>query len=238
MGAFFVGKKSKAGLIQAAEPHKALALRKEQEMQTPNTPPKEWANPTPAGLAALAVACVCFFALLTGRVGTDALPLIGCWLLGGFVVQLIVGLCDLKSGSVAGGNAFIFFCAFFMLVGGLEMIMKYLAIRAGTPLDIRIDGYVWAALAAVLILWTPAFCKQFSLLSVIIVLIDAALPFIALVDLGLIPARLTHVSAWLLLGAALVAIYHCGAMVVNAVYGRAVYPLPGAAKSSKKTTAK
>lgn len=199
-------------------------------MKTPETTTKEWANPTPAGLAALAVACVCFFAMLTGRVGTDALPLIGCWLLGGFVVQLIVGLCDLKSGSAAGGNAFLFFCAFFMLVGGLAMFMKYLAIRAGTPLDVRIDGYVWSALAMILILWTPAFCKSFSLLSIILLLIDAALPFIALVDLGLIPAQCLHVSAWLLLGAALVAIYLCGAMVVNTVYGRTVYPLPGAKK--------
>ena len=202
-------------------------------MNTPETTTKEWANPTPAGLAALAVACICFFAMLTGGVGTDALPLIGCWLLGGFVVQLTVGLCDLKSGNATGGNAFLLFCAFFMLVGGLEMIMKYLAIRAGTPLDIRIDGYVWAALAAILILWTPAFCKKFSLLSIILILIDAALPFIALIDLGLIPKSFGHVAAWLLLGAALVAIYLCGAMVVNAAFGRTVYPLPGAPRSKK-----
>ena len=29
---------------------------------------KEWANPTPAGLVALAVACFGFFALLSGKV--------------------------------------------------------------------------------------------------------------------------------------------------------------------------
>ena len=58
---------------------------------------KEWANPTPAGLVALAVACFGFFAILSGRVTHDAMPLLGAWLLGGFVVQFIVALLDLKA---------------------------------------------------------------------------------------------------------------------------------------------
>jgi len=44
-----------------------------------NQDQKEWANPTPAGLVALAVACVCFFALLNGYVNPSAMPLVGCW---------------------------------------------------------------------------------------------------------------------------------------------------------------
>ncbi|MEI6856984.1 hypothetical protein [Psychrilyobacter sp.] len=38
---------------------------------------KEWSNPTPAGLVALAVACFCFFAILSGKVTHDAMPLLG-----------------------------------------------------------------------------------------------------------------------------------------------------------------
>jgi len=50
-----------------------------------------------------------FFALLNGYVrGADAIPLIACWLLGGFVVQIVVALIDLKEGKHAGGNTFIF----------------------------------------------------------------------------------------------------------------------------------
>ena len=188
---------------------------------------KEWANPTPAGLVALAIACACFFASLTGRVGTSALPLIGCWLLGGFLVQFTVGILDLKSGNHAGGNTFMLFGAFFMLVGGIEMLIKYQAITAGSPLDVRLDGYAWSVLAVVLIVWTPAFLKSFSLLSIIVLLIDVALPFIALIDLGVLPAGFAHVPAWALLAAAVVAVYLSGAQVVNQAYGRTVYPLPG-----------
>lgn len=187
---------------------------------------KEWANPTPAGLVALAAACVCFFALLTGGVTTAALPLIGCWLLGGFVIQIVVGLLDLRGGNQAGGNTFLFFSAFFMLVSGLEMLLKYKGITAGAPLDGKIDGYVWTMLTIVLWLWTPAFCTKFSLLSLVVIFLDLGLPFIALTDLGVLPHEFVNVAAWALLAAAVVAVYLCSATVVNGAFRKTVYPLP------------
>lgn len=187
---------------------------------------KEWANPTPAGLVALAVACACFFALLTGRIEASALPLIACWLIGGFVIQLVVALLDLKGGNNTGGNTFLFFSSFFMLTSGLEMLLKYKAILAGSPLDTRIDGYAWLVLTVVVFLWTPAFMAKFSLLSVIVVLLDIALPFIALTDLELIPKSFSHISAWALLAAGIVAIYLGAAIVVNSAYNKKIYPLP------------
>ncbi|MDD2483967.1 MAG: GPR1/FUN34/YaaH family transporter [Eubacteriales bacterium] len=185
---------------------------------------KEWANPTPAGLVALAVACVCFFALLTGRVGVGAMPLLGCWLLGGFVIQLCVGLLDLKGGNYTGGNVFLFFSGFFMLASGIEMLLKYQAITAGTPLDGRLDGYVWVTLAVTLILWTPAFCKKLTLLSFVVIFIDIALPFIGLIDLGVVPKDYAFIPAWALLFAAITAVYLASALVVNAALGKKVYP--------------
>ena len=200
------------------------------EKKQPEAAQKEWANPTPAGLVALAAACVAFFALLTGGVSASAMPLIGCWLLGGFVVQVVVGLLDLKSGNMTGGNTFLFFSAFFMLTSGLEMFFKHNAITAGAPLDGKIDGYVWAILALVLLLWTPAFCKKFSLLSVIVVILDVSLPCIALHDLKVLPAdadkAVTLIAAWTLLAAGAVAVYLCSALIVNGAFGKKVYPLP------------
>ena len=101
---------------------------------------KEWANPTPAGLVALAVACFGFFALLTGNVTSAAMPLLGFWLLGGFVIQIVVGVIDIKGGNSTGGNTFLFFSAFFMLVSGSEMIFKFLMANNKVILDAHIDG--------------------------------------------------------------------------------------------------
>ncbi|MCL2151995.1 MAG: hypothetical protein FWH57_03390 [Oscillospiraceae bacterium] len=194
------------------------------------TTPKEWANSTPAGLVALSAACVCFFAFLTGRVSTAAMPLIGCWLLGGFVIQVVVGLLDLKNGNLPGGNTFLFFSAFFMLASGLEMFFKYNAISAGAPLDGRVDGFVWMTLAIVLLLWTPAFFAKFSLLSIVVALLDVALPCIALHDLKVLSTGadkvVTYIAAWALLSSGAVAVYLCSALVVNTAYKKTKYPLP------------
>ena len=199
-------------------------MEKPQEIKAQT---KEWANPTPAGLVALAVACFCFFALLNGFVEKSAMPLVGCWLLGGFAVQVIVGMLDLKGGNHAGGNTFLFFSAFFMLVGGLEMFVKYGALTAGTPADGRIDGYAWLALTIAIYLWTPAFLKSFSLLSLVVLALDAALPFIFLVDLKVLPAAYSPIAAYALLAAGAIALYLGAAQVVNTAFGRKVYPVIG-----------
>ncbi|MDR2036181.1 MAG: GPR1/FUN34/YaaH family transporter [Coriobacteriales bacterium] len=205
-----------------------------EELQEAKVQAKEWANPTPAGLVALAVACFAFFALLSGKVEATAMPLVGCWLIGGFVVQLVVALMDLKGGNHAGGNTFLFFSAFFMLVGGLEMFLKYNGIAAGTPLDTRIDGYAWLVLTLVIYLWTPAFFKTFNILSLIVLALDVALPFVALVDLKILPANLTVIAAYALLTAGVLAIYLSAATVVNTAFGKKVYPVLEKRFGSKK----
>jgi succinate-acetate transporter protein len=195
--------------------------------ESANVPPavKEWSNPTPAGLVALAVACFCFFALLNGFVKPSAMPLVGCWLIGGFVIQLIVGLLDLKGGNYPGGNTFLFFSSFFMLVGGLEMFFKYNGIADGAPLDTRIDGYSWLALTIVVYLWTPAFLKTFNLLSLVVLALDVALPFITLNDFQVLPAHLKVIPAYALLVAGAFAIYLSAALVVNTTFGKKIYPV-------------
>ena len=188
---------------------------------------KEWSNPTPAGLVALAIACFCFFALLSGKVTHDALPLLGCWLIGGFVVQIVVALLDLKGGNSTGGNTFLFFSAFFMLVGGLEMIIKFNMANQGIVLDAHIDGWAWIVLTSALILWTPAFFKSTRLLTIVVLALDVSLPFITLMDLGILPKTYAMIPAYGLLVAGIVAIYLSSAIVVNTAFGRKVYPLPG-----------
>lgn len=193
---------------------------KEIKVQT-----KQWANATAAGLVGLAVACFCFFALLGGHVEKTAMPLVGCWLLGGFAVQIIVAIVDLKSGALAGGNTFLFFSAFFMLVGGIEMFVKYNSMVTGAGVDTRVDGYAWLALTLVTYLWTPAFFKPFNLLSLVVLGLDVALPFITLTDLKVLPPVFSNVAAYALLAAGVVAIYLSAAMVVNGTYGKTIYPV-------------
>lgn len=180
-----------------------------------------WANPTPAGLVALAVACFCFFALLTGRVDASALPLLGCWLLGGFVVQMVVAILDLKANNLPGGNTFLFFSAFFMLVSGLECFLK---VKGGV--DARIDGWAWLALSLTLTLWTPAFFKAAKLLLAIVLVLNIAVWSITFIDLQVIPKTFLPVPAYALLISGIMGIYLSAAIVVNGTLGKKFYPNP------------
>jgi len=182
----------------------------------------KWSNPSPAGLVALAIACYCFFAILGGHVDHSAMPLIGCWLIGGFIVQFAVAIIDLRTGNTTGGNTFLFFSAFFMLVGGIEMIMKYNFMINEIPFDGRVDGFAWIVLTVSLILWTPAFFKT-ALVPLVLVL-DMALPFITLMDLGILDKAYSNIPAVLLLIAGSYAIYLAASIIVNSAYGRVIYP--------------
>lgn len=195
---------------------------------------KEWANPTPAGLVALAVACFVFFALLTGRVEKGAMPLLGCYLIGGFFIQLVVALLDLKSGNIAGGNTFLYFSAYFMLVSGTEMMLKYFV----PNLDTRIDGWAWLALAITVALWAPAFYKASALLFAIVVVLNVALPCIVLSDLKLFAPEVSkvfgEVAGWALLLCGILGLYLAAATLLNASYGKTILPNPAPLYGRKK----
>ncbi|BAE83501.1 acetate uptake transporter family protein [Desulfitobacterium hafniense] len=186
-----------------------------------------WANPSPAGLVALGVACFTFFALLSGRVTAGAMPLLGCWLIGGFITQVIVGAIELKEGQILGGNVFLYFSAFFMLVGGLEFFVKYFAAAQqwSIPLDTRIDGWAWIVLSFCLVLWTPAYFKATSVLTMIVILIDIAVVQVAFLDLGVLSPSFKPFAAYALLFAGILAMYLSAALILNTTYGKTILPL-------------
>lgn len=186
-------------------------------------PGHDFANPGPAGLVALAMACFTFGAVHTGQVDHSCIGLMGIWLLGGFIVQVIVGVIELKEGNILGGNIFTFFSAFFMFVTGLELIFKFFAAQNGWKMDARIDGWAWLALSIALLAWTPGYFKSpLSLLAVVLAL-DVAVPLVALMDLKWIPP-VTMVSGTFLYIAGIFGLYTGTAVVLNTVYGRTLLP--------------
>ena len=196
------------------------------EQEQNNNVQKPWANPTPAGLVALAVACFCFFGLLTGILEKSAMPIIACWLFGGFVVQLIVALLDLKSGNLSGGNTFTYFSAFFMLVGALEMLVKHFV----PGIDTRADGFAWLALAITVILWTPSFFKSPAILFILVLVLDTAVPLIAICDLKIIGGDFNRIASIIagssLLVCGLLGLYLAAALIVNGTFGKNIIPNP------------
>ncbi len=187
-----------------------------------------WADPSPAGLIALALALFCFYAVLAGHVQATAAPLIGLWFLGGFVVQFIVAIVELKNGSVQGGNSFLFFSAIFMLVSGMGYILKYFAAINNWPLDPTIDGYAWMILGLALIVWTPATLKTSPLfMSLLVLLLDVGIPMVALMNLGILSHSFAAPIAYMCLICTGLSLYLSAAIMTNIAFGKSVIPIHG-----------
>ena len=182
-----------------------------------------WANPAPAGLTAYAIACFTFYAVLTGRVPHSTVPMLGCWLLGGFIVQIVVALIELREGALLGGNVFLVFSGFFMLTGGLEFLLKGFGINATS----EIDGWAWLVLLLTLVLWTPAYLKTSPrVMGILVLVLDVGVLFVTLRDLGAVSGATGSPIAGYALGiSGILAIYLAAAMQLNAAFGKTLLPL-------------
>lgn len=189
-----------------------------------------FANPSAAGLGALAVACFGFGAVFTGQVETGGLPLLAAWLMGGFIVQFTVAVIELKDHNLAGGNVFLFFCAFFMLGAGLSTLAKFLMLT-GAFGDVKpavmIEGYCWMAGAAFLTVVTPAYLKSAKPMLIAVIILDIVLWMIVLNDMGKLDPTMKPVIGYLLYVAGWIGIYMVAALVNNTIFGRQIIPTFG-----------
>lgn len=189
-------------------------------------PQHSFANPAPAGLIALSLVCFCLFAVLTGRVPAEALPMLACWQMGGFVVQIITGVIELKDHNIAGGNVFTYFAAFFMLTGALQSITKYLFIVNKVPFSVAVDGWAWLVLAIGTTALTPAFLAGSPFLFLALVTADIAIWAVALGDLAIIGGPAAHaIAAWFLLFTGILGLYIAMGVVLNNTFKKSVIPL-------------
>lgn len=185
-----------------------------------------FANPGPAGLVALAMACFTFFALLTGKVDHSCIPLLGFWLLGGCLVQLIVGIIELKDGNILGGNVFTFFCAFFMFTSGANMLLKFWAATHGIVIDARIDGWAWLSLSIALTLWTPGYLVTApKSLSTAVAALIPAVWIISFSDMKVLGATWAPIAGYFMLLAGIFGLYTASAIILNQTYGKTVLPI-------------
>ncbi|MCL2336700.1 MAG: hypothetical protein FWC60_04680 [Firmicutes bacterium] len=187
---------------------------------------QQWSSSLPAAMIAVGIACFTFFAIFNGKVGAGAAPLLGIWLLGCFVVQLCVGIIELRTGNLAGGNIFLYFSAFVMLVTGLELIFSYFAGVYHwpiTPADTYVDGWAWLVIAIGLTSWTPVFFKAPVSLLIVVVTLDVACFLVAFSKLGSISQ--TALAGDFLLISGICALYTACGITLNSSLGKNIIPM-------------
>ena len=184
----------------------------------------QFANPMPAGLGALAIACFGLFALFSGKVSHDAAPIITAWFIGGFVVQVVVAIIEFRDKNLPGANVFLVFSSFFMLTGAINLSTKYYLHAAGLPLDKGVEGWLWMAAAIWLGSMLPCFLKSPRLLFILGTLLDVVVWGIVAIDFGIQPALCAKIVAWLLLISGFIALYLSSAVAINTHLGKAILP--------------
>jgi succinate-acetate transporter protein len=189
-----------------------------------------FANPSAAGLGALAVACFGFGAVFTGQVTVGGLPILAAWLIGGGIVQFTVAVIELKDHNLTGGNVFLFFCAFFMFGAALSTLAKFLMLAKVfgdiTP-AIMVEGYCWMAGAAFLTVVTPAYLKSAKPMFILCLILDVVLWMLVLNDLGKLDPTWKPVIGYLLFVSGWIGIYMVAALVNNTIFGRQIIPTFG-----------
>jgi len=186
-----------------------------------------FANPLPAGLGTLAMACFGFGALLTGKVSHDVTPILAVWLIGGFFVQIVVAVIEFRDKNLPGANVFLMFSCIFMLTGALSFSAKYFLHQSGMPYDAAIEGWLWLAITLWFFMMLPCFLKSPKILLMIGILICIALPCIVALDFGVTAGRATiaKTGGYTLYITGILAIYLAGAISINTHFGKQILPI-------------
>ena len=199
-----------------------------------------FANPIPAGLGALSVACFAFGAVYLEKVTLAGYPLLAAWLIGGGIVQVLTAIIELKNKNITAGNVFLFFSAFFMFSASLSVLAKFamiLSVKNGmVPAGLFdfssykiIEGYCWVGGASFITIIIPSYLKAAPRpLTLMIVLLTTCLWIIAGLDLQLIQDTNKfwhHCVGYLAITSGFLAIYIVGAVCNNTVFEREVMPL-------------
>lgn len=205
-----------------------------QEQQAPS-----WADPTPAGLFAVAAGTTAVWALTTGRLGIENLSTFIVWLFGAAFILLIVGLINLRRGDTLSGSLNL---SFGILFFGVPALSYALLLWGGTPLaelgivnlpTVACNGWVFFILAIVLATFIPIMARQSKIMASALVIFVVAIVLLALFTLQPITSQIFpgtwhtigEVAGWGIGIAGLIMLYLGMAMALLYAFGRAILPI-------------
>ncbi len=199
-----------------------------------------WGDPSPAGLFAIGAGTTAVWALLTGRVGLQDLPMLTVWLLAVGFVQTLVGLIHLRNGDPVGGSLNLSFGILFFGAPGLTNVAF---LWGGRPLeemgiahppDFAINGWVFLLLGVVLASFLPILARHSWLSTLAVAAFVVAIWLLALYYLQPAAAQgkpgwmlVTLIAGWVIGVAGLTMVYLGIAQVLAYGLGRATLPVGG-----------
>ncbi|MBO8169182.1 MAG: acetate uptake transporter [Thermoanaerobacteraceae bacterium] len=177
------------------------------------------ADPGPLGLAAFAITTLvlCTYnAGLLPAAGKGVVFMLAFWY--GGIVQILVGMWEIKKNNVFGAVAFTSYGAFWLAFGSMEVLVKA-GVYSFSAVDVGI--FLLGFSIFTFYMWLGTFKLNNALLFTFTVL-ELAFIFLTLGEFGL---GTTALGGWFGLAAAAGAFYTSAAGILNTVYNKKVLPI-------------
>ncbi len=138
-----------------------------------------FASPAPAGLMVLSFYLSCLFPIITHRAPAELIYVLIRLGFAGGIIQLAVGIMELRCGVIVGGNIMTGFSAF-MFLGTGENILKLFGVIShdSTP----VDGYIFLVFGLYMLGYTIPFLQKNLAAALFILVTDVF--FSAMESLG------------------------------------------------------
>jgi succinate-acetate transporter protein len=159
---------------------------------------QKWIDPTPASLLLVFCITMTLWAVFTGMIGMNAMPVIGSYFLTFGVLWLM-----------AAAICFTYFTT------------------QGATLDARADGYFLLFTGIIFLIFTLCGGKRLGLIFWLLLSLGVGFILLGLGMAGILGLWAFPIGGWLMLVGGLISLYTGGSMIINFSFGRPVLPLGG-----------
>lgn len=182
---------------------------------------RPFANPAPAGLMVLTFYLSCLFPVMTGRAPAEMIYVLIPLGFAGGIVQLAVGIMELRLGVIVGGNVMCGFSAF-MFLGMGENLLKVLGLIPHHTASV--DGFIFTVMGLYMVGFTLPYLQKNLVASLFILLTDIFFMGLGVSFLFNIP-MLSTIASWTIIPVIITAMWQAIAEVVNTSTGTTLIKL-------------
>lgn len=188
---------------------------------------QKWMDPTPASLLLVFCITMTLWAVFTGMIGMNAMPVIGSYFLTFGVLWVMAAAICFRTGDLLGGAINGVFGITLGLAPGTSLLLGTYFATQGATLDARADGYFLLFTGIIFLVFTLCGGKRLGLIFWLLLSLGVGFILLGLGMAGIVGLWAFPIGGWLMLVGGLISLYTGSSMIINFSFGRPVLPLGG-----------
>ena len=168
-----------------------------------------------------------FWPMLVGYVSPAASPLIGAIVLASSIVFIMLMVIEIRNGHLFGAVLNGVFGVLLGLVPGLVFLLHFLAQGMGIEVDLRIIGWYFFYVSAVLLIVGVVCGKMFWHMAIVFWVLAIDVFLMGLVFAGYLSHAWNPAIGWAIFAGGIYFLYMGSAALLNGIFQRPVLPSGG-----------